>query len=145
MSLPSSKAVNPAATAAAAPPDEPPEVREHPGIVGGTEKNVVALQIAGVDRDVALAKNQAPGILQPLHRIRIGRRHMLRINRRTAGGAQVRGLEAVLDGARQAVQRGTAPPAEDRASAASARLRARSASSVTIALSPGLWRSTRCR
>jgi len=30
---------------------------------------------------------------------------MLRINRRTAGGAQVRGLEAVLDGARQAVQR----------------------------------------
>ena len=106
MSLPSSRPVSPAATAAAAPPDEPPGVAvQVPGVVGGAEDRVRGLPVHGVDRQVGLAEDDRPFTAQPGDGVGVAGRHVCGEVRRAGGGAHPGGLQRVLDRHRQAVQR----------------------------------------
>ena len=105
-SLPSSRAVRPAAIAAAEPPDDPPGVRaEVPGVVGGAEEVVVGLGVARELGQVRLAEDDRAGGAQAGDGVRVAYGDVVGERRRAGGRADAGGLEAVLDGDRQSVQR----------------------------------------
>ena len=106
MSVPSSNDVNPAATAAAGPPDEPPGMRvDVPRVVRRAEDLVEALHVARPARQVRLAEHDRAGLLQPGDGGRVGGRHVVGQLDGAAGRADAGRLDGVLDRDREPVQR----------------------------------------
>ena len=106
MSVPSSKLVKPAATAAAEPPDEPPVVWPSvPRVVGAAEDLVEGLDVARPARRVGLAEHDRTRGLQPGDRGRVLRGDVVGQLDGAARGTDPLGLDRVLDGDRQAVER----------------------------------------
>ena len=147
MSVPSSKLVNPHATAAAGPPDDPPgHPRRVPRVVRRAEDLVVGLEVAGPPRDVRLAEHDA----RPPPSAGPPRRRRGRERGRSAPTAppvertpstSMASLIVIGSPCNGPVD----SPRAVAASAASAAARARSTSSVTTALTAGLRRSIRSR
>ena len=83
----------------------PGAARRVPGIVRLAEHRVVALHVAGVDRQVGLAEDDGARGAQPRHRHGVLSRHELSELGRPRRRAQSRGLVGVLDRHRQTVKR----------------------------------------
>ena len=147
MSVPSSNDVNPAATAAAGPPDEPPGMRSRShGLFVVPKISLKVWRSPDQRGRLVLPNTIAPGRAQPGDGRRVVRRHVVGQLDGAAGRADAGGLDGVLDRDRQPVQRRQRVAARaSGASAASASARARSASSVTTALIGGSSRSMRSR
>ena len=98
MSVPISNAVNPIATAAAGPPDDPPGVRvEVPRVVGGAEHLVVALVVTRPAGDVRLAEHDRTGAAHRVDRGGIHVGHEVAEFGGAAGGTDPGGGDRVLD------------------------------------------------
>ena len=112
MSDPSSSGVIPVASAAAAPPEDPPGVRfEVPRVGGPPVHRIVGLVVAREIGRVGLAPDHRSSRPQPRHRCCIRRLGgALGIFRRAGSCRHALDVERVLDGDRQAVQRPGACP-----------------------------------
>ena len=106
MSLPSSRGVMPAATAAAAPPEDPPvRALEVPRVVRLAEHIVECLVVAGVDRGVGLADDDRAGGAEAGHGDGIVFGYVIAQLGRARGGDETLGLPDVLHRHDQTVQR----------------------------------------
>ena len=136
-SEPSSSALIPVATAAAAPPDEPPGERENPRIIGAAIDCVLGDPVARIGGHVRLAQDHRSGCAQPGHRRCIRLRDALA----HAGTPPVVTSPAVSNASFIVIgrpsRRPSAPAARRRSDSAAA-WRAASASIATTALRAGL-------
>ena len=79
--------------------------RQIPWVVGGAVDRVVALVVGEQQRHVGLAEQHGPGVLQPIDRERVGRRHVVLELRIAPRGRRARHVVALLDGHGHAVER----------------------------------------
>ena len=94
------------ASAAAAPPDDPPAVTDRSyGIAGDAEDLVEGVPAGGELRDVGLADGDHAGLLHPLDHQVVGVRDEVGPGRRAEGGADAGRQVIVLVRHRQSVQR----------------------------------------
>jgi len=105
MSVPISKLVIPHATAAAAPPDEPPgtQVRSH-GLLVVPNISLNVWEVARPQRHVGLANHDRAGVLDRRHDLRVILRHVVQQRLGTARRTDALGRDRVLHGDRNAVQ-----------------------------------------
>ncbi len=75
------------------------------GIVGGSEDLVVALQVAGINRQIGLAEDNGASLAQPRDRPRIFFWNEIFQLRRARRSAHPGGLKGIFDRHRDAVQR----------------------------------------
>ena len=115
MSVPSSKLVNPHATAAAAPPDDPPVVRPRShGLLVVPNSTLWVWKSADQVGALVLPNNTPPAAERRGDRRCIHARHMVGQCRCASGRAHEPGFDGVLHGERQSVQRPQPRPARCR-------------------------------
>ena len=115
VAMPSASGASPQATAAAAPPLEPPAgPLEVVGVARDAEDGVEGLRAGAELRRVRLADDDRARAAQPLddQRVRVG--HVVAVDRRAVGRAQPRRVDEVLDRDRQPVQRAERVAARER-------------------------------
>ena len=146
VSLPSAIGTIPHASATAAPPLLPPQVFVRSYGLRVAPKTVLNVCEPAPNSGVlVLPQVMRAGGANARDDQRVARRHVVAIERRPARRADAGGVDQILVRDGQAVQRAERPPARRRSSARAASAIARSATSVTMALTLGLTRSIRAR
>jgi hypothetical protein len=95
----------PEAMAEASPPDEPPAVPAHPGVVGAAVQRGLGVHPQPEVGHVRASEGHGAGVAHALDRHRVGRRHEVLQCLAALGRGVARDVDIGLDGERHPVQR----------------------------------------